>query len=145
MIKFLRHLVVDDFLLKLFSLALALLFWLTVSFAIQQREGSVRPPLALTAEVRTFFNLPVLVMSSAADVRHFKVSPNQIEVTVQGDPRLLQKLQSKDIHVTVDLTGIESAQSLRKRIEVSTPAGVTHVAVLPPEVQVLIPSTPPVR
>ena len=145
MIKFLRHVVVDDFLLKLFSLALALLFWLTVSFAIRQREGSARPSTPLATEVRTFFNLPVVVMSSAADARLFKVSPGQVEITVQGDPRVLQKLQSKDIHVTVDLTGIESAQSLRKRIEVSTPAGVTHVAVLPPEVQVLIPSTPPVR
>jgi YbbR domain-containing protein len=143
MIKFLRHLVVDDFQLKLFSLALALLFWLTVSFAIQQKEGSPPPTLTLTTEVRTFFNLPVVVMSSASDVRHFKVSPDQVQVTVQGDARIVKNLQSKDIRVMVDLTGIEAAHSLHKRIEVSTPAGVTHVGVLPEEVQVIIPSKPP--
>jgi len=143
MIKFLRHLIVDDFVLKLFSLALALLFWLTVSFAIQKR--GVSPPVALTlnTEVRTFFNLPVVVMSSASDVRNFKVSPNQVEVTVRGEPQTLQNLQSKDIRAIVDLSNIEAAQSLRKRIEVSTPPGVTHVGILPEEVQVIIPSKPP--
>ena len=145
MIKFLRHVVVDDFLLKLFSLALALLFWLTVSFAIRQREGSARPSTPLATEVRTFFNLPVVVMSSAADARLFKVSPGQVEITGQGESRMLQKLQGKDIRVMVDVTGIEGTPSLRKRIEVFTPAGVTHVVVMPEEVQVIIPGKPIVR
>jgi YbbR domain-containing protein len=145
MIKFLRHLIVDDFLLKLFSLVLALLFWLTVSFAIQQREASPPSPLTLATEVRTFFNLPVLVMSSASDVRNFKVNPSQVEVTVQGDPRILQTLQSKDVRAMVDLTGIEVAHGLHKRIEVSTPSGVTHVGVRPQEVEVIIPPKPPAR
>ena len=145
MINFLRHLIVDDFMLKLFSLALALLFWLTVSFAIQQRDGAPPPALTLTTEVRTFFNLPVVVMSSASDVRNFRVSPNQVEVTVRGEPRALQNLQSKDIRAIVDLSGIEAAQNLRKRIEVSTPPGVTHVRIFPEEVQVIIPSKPPSR
>ena len=145
MINFLRHLIVDDFGLKLFSLALALLFWLTVSFAIQQRNGSPPEALILASEGRTFFDLPVVVMSSASDVRNFKVSPNQVEVTVRGESRVLQNLQSKDIRAIVDLSGIEAAQNLRKRIEVSTPPGVTHVRIFPEEVQVIIPSKPPNR
>ena len=140
MIKLLRYLFVDDFLLKLLSLVLALLFWLTVSFAIQERQGSPSPTIGSIPEIRSFFNLPVVVMSSASDVRNFKVSPNQVEVTVRGDSRLLQNLRSKDIRVMVDLTGIEAAENLRKRIEVSTPAGVTLVSVLPVEVEVLIPA-----
>lgn len=140
MIKFLRHLFVDDFLLKLLSLVLALLFWLTVSFAIQEKQGSPPPTLGSIPEIRSFFNLPVVVMSSASDVRNFKVSPNQVEVTVRGDSRLLQNIYSKDIRVMVDLTGIEAAENLRKRIEVSTPAGLTLVRVQPEEVEVIIPS-----
>ena len=138
MIKFLLHLIVDDFLLKLFSLVLALLFWLTVSFAIQQTART------LTPEVRTFFNLPVVVMSAASDARNFKVSPSQVEVTVQGDPHSLQELQSKDIRAIVDLTGLETARA-RKRIEISTPAGVAHVRVQPEDVQVIIPPKTQVR
>ncbi len=140
MIKLLRHLFVDDFLLKLLSLVLALLFWLTVSFAIQEKQGSPAPVLRSVPEVRSFSNLPVVVMSSASDVRNFKVSPNQVEVTVRGDSVLLQSLHSKEIRVMVDLTGIEAAENLRKRIEVSTPAGVTLVSVRPEEVEVIIPS-----
>jgi YbbR domain-containing protein len=144
MIKLLRHLFIEDFLLKLFSLVLALLFWLTISFAIQEKEAA--PPLAPASntEVRTFVNLPVVVMSSAADVRNFKVSPNAVEITVRGDAKTLATLQSKDIRAMVDLTGIGAAHLL-KRVEVSTPAGVTHVRVLPEEVQVILPPNVPIR
>lgn len=139
MILFLRDLISKDFWLKLFSLALAVLIWFTISFAIQQ-QVSPATPLGLNVKERTFYNLPVVVMSSAEDVRSFKVSPNEVEVTVQGDARVLQRLQSNQIRAIVDLTGIESARDLRKRIEVSTPPGVTHVRVNPPEVQAVTPS-----
>ena len=39
----------------------------------------------------------------------------------------------------VDLTGIAAGPYLKKRIEVSTPAGVTYVRADPEEVQVIIP------
>lgn len=139
MILFLRDLIMRDFWLKLFSLALAVLIWFTVSFAIQQ-QVSPATTLGLSMKERTFYNLPVVVMSSAADVRSFKVSPSEVEVTVQGDARTLQRLQSSQIRAIVDLTGIEAAHDLRKRIEVSTPPGVTHVRINPPEVTAITPS-----
>jgi len=55
----------------------------------------------------------------------------------------VENLQSKDIRPIVDLTGIEVANAL-KRIEVSTPAGVTHVRVVPEQVQVVVPASTPV-
>ena len=39
----------------------------------------------------------------------------------------------------VDLTGVGTARELRKRIEVSLPAGVTCMRVAPEEVQVIFP------
>ena len=137
MIIFLRELIFHDFWLKLFSLALAVLIWLTVAFAIK-KEAS--PVVALMAPPQqTFSNLPVLVMSSAQDVRRIKVSPSQVEVTVQGDAKTLRELQGKDIRVIVDLTDIEAARDLRKRIEVSTPPGISLVRAAPPEVQIVFP------
>jgi len=137
MIDFVRRLFFHDFWLKLFSLSLAVLIWLTVSFAIKK---DVSPVASLTMDVATrpFSGLPLILLSSAADVRDFKVTPKEVEVTVQGDKRILDKLEKKDIRVIVDLTGIESARDLRKRIDVSTPAGVTHVRVDPEEVAVTI-------
>ena len=130
MITFLRHLVLEDFWLKLFSLALAVLIWLTVTFASQKEAGT---------DQRVFSNLPVTVLASAEDVHNFKVSPSEVAVTVQGDPKTLQNLQSKDIRAMVDLTGVAAARDLRKRIEVSVPAGVTFMRVAPEEVQVIFP------
>jgi YbbR domain-containing protein len=78
-------------------------------------------------------------LSSAEDVRGFKVSPNEVEVTVQGSARTLQNLQSKDIRAVVDLTGVAAARDLHKPVEVSVPAGVTFIRVAPEEVQVIFP------
>jgi YbbR domain-containing protein len=130
MIRFLRHLVLDDFLLKLFSLALAVVVWLIVTFASQKEAGTTP---------RVFYGLPVTALSSAEDVRNFKFSPNQVIVTVQGDAKAVQNLQSTDIRATVDLTGVAVALDLHKRVEVSVPAGITCMRVAPEEVQVVFP------
>lgn len=140
MIAFLRQLIFKDIWLKLFSLALAILIWLTVTFAIQ-KVGSPAASLSALTRDRTFYNLPVLVLSAAADVRDFKVKPPEAEVTVQGDPKTVENLQSKDIKVMVDLTGIEAgAGNFRARVQVSTPIGVTHVRVVPEDVEVIFPA-----
>ena len=130
MIKFLRHLFLDDFLLKLFSLGLAVVVWLIVTFASHKEVGTTP---------RVFYGLPVTALSAAEDVRNFKVIPNQVIVTVQGDAKAVQNLQSQDIRATVDLTGVAVARDLHKRVEVSVPAGVACMRVAPEEVQVIFP------
>lgn len=142
MIGFLRHLLLHDFWLKLFSFALAVLLWLVVSFAIQRNVPATGLNL-MPPQKRLFSGLPVVIMSSAQDVRSFKVDPKEVEVTVQGEAGTLNALTPKDIHALVDLTGIEAAHDLRARIEVTTPAGVTHVKVQPDQVQVIFPPRNP--
>jgi YbbR domain-containing protein len=78
-------------------------------------------------------------MSTAADVRDVKVRPSEVEVTVRGEGKLVRSLNGNEIRAIVDLTGIESARELRKRIDISMPAGITLVRVSPEEVQVLVP------
>jgi YbbR domain-containing protein len=139
MISVLRQLVLKDFRLKIFSLALGILFYVTVNTALKNGPSPMRTLSFTPPRLVTFSRLPVVVMSSAEDVRSFQVQPKEVSVTVQGDARVLESLSAKSIRVLVDITGIETAQSLRKRIEVSTPAGVTHVKVEPEEVQVIFP------
>jgi YbbR domain-containing protein len=130
MINLLRHIFLEDFFLKLFSLLLAIVVWLIVTFA-SQREAGMTP--------RVFSNLPVRVLSSTEDVRGFKVSPNEVEVTVQGNAKTLRNLQSKDIQAVVDLTGVATARDLHKPVEIAVPAGVAFIRVAPEEVQVIFP------
>jgi len=139
MIPRLRNLVFEDLWLKLFSFALAILIWFTVNFATKN-EIIPRTPLSLAPrEQRVFANLPVLIVCSAEDMRSFRVTPKEVQVTLEGEPKVLQKVQEKEIRVLVDLTGIEAAQGLRKRVEVSAPAGITHMRVEPEEVQIVFP------
>lgn len=140
MIALLRDLVFKDIWLKLFSLGLAVLVWFTLNSMGNQKEALTPhlPPLQ-PIEQRTFSNIPVAVVSSADDSRTFRINPKQVDVTVAGDPNIVKGLYNHDIRVLVDLTGIEAAHDLRKRIEVSTPAGVTRVRVEPEEVQVVFP------
>jgi YbbR domain-containing protein len=140
MIRFLEDLVFKDLWLKLLSFGLAVVTWFTVASMATQKEISPAAVFGVPrSEERVFSNLPVVILSSAEDVRLFSVNPKTVELTVQGDVKILKSLQSKDIRVLVDLTGIGAAHELRKRIEVSTPAGVTHMRVSPEEVQVIFP------
>lgn len=137
MIHFLRNLVLKDLGLKLFALALALLIWATVQFAIRKQITGVTP--GGTQMLRTFSNLPVLVVSAAADVRTFRVNPARVDVTVRGERELIERLSEKEVRVTVDLSDIASARDLRKHVDIATPPGVAHVRVTPPDVDVVVP------
>ncbi|HOX59220.1 MAG TPA: CdaR family protein [Candidatus Paceibacterota bacterium] len=130
MIAFLRHLFLVDFWWKLFSLVLAILVWLIVTFASQKEVRGGKP---------VSFMVPVTVLSATEDVRGFRVDPEEVEVTVRGDNELLMAVQSRDIRAIVDLTGVSAAGDLRKPVEVCAPAGVSHLRVTPEEVQVIFP------
>lgn len=139
MIEYLRQLFLKDFWLKLFSFALAVLIWFTVNIAIN-RESSGAPALSLIpSEEKVFSGLPVVVLSSAEDVRSVHVYPKEVEVTVQGEAKLLKDVRSKDIRVLLDLTGIPAAHDMRVRVEVTLPTGISVVRVNPEEVQVTFP------
>jgi YbbR domain-containing protein len=136
----LRDAITKDMGWKIFSLGLAVAIWFTVH-SISSESTSRTNPLAGTV-TRSFEKLPVLVVSSAADVREFKVHPDTVDVVVSGRPDVVAALEQKDIHVIVDLTGIEVALELKKRVDISTPPGVTFVRVLPEQVDVVVPPKP---
>jgi hypothetical protein len=127
---------------KIFSVVLALAIWLTVHKILDESVPSpvVVPPLPPGPVAMTFSNLPVLIVSAAADVREFHVTPGAVAVTVSGQPQIMAALQAGQINALVDLTGIAAARDLRRRVEISMPAGATLVNVEPAEVSVVIPA-----
>jgi YbbR domain-containing protein len=131
-----KDLLIKDLGWKLFSLFLALLIWLTVHRIYsesQNQSGSMTGPRV------TFDNLPVLIVASAADVRDYRVAPDTVSVTVVGPADVMAALEVSQIRATVDLTDIAAAKDLTRRVAVSTPAGVTLVAVHPATVGVILP------
>ena len=134
-----RDWVTKDFSWKLVSLFLALAIWLTVHKIYEEPKAA--SGLAVGDTV-TFGNLPVLVVSAASDVRDFRVVPATVAVKVGGPPEVMANLQANQIHAVVDLTDVQSARDLRRRVDVSTPPGVTLVSVDPTKVGVIVPPPP---
>jgi hypothetical protein len=127
--------ITKDFWWKSFSLVLAVVIWLTVYKIRDQPTVAV----AVADVPVTYESLPVLVVSAASDVRDFRVLPGVVAVKVSGPAKIMADLQANQIHPVVDLTDIAAAHNLKRRVEVSTPPGVTLVSVEPAEVGVLIP------
>jgi YbbR domain-containing protein len=139
--EFLRNLVFGDWLLKIFSLALAILTWLAVSFSLQQKPGAVpgKPDLS----EQPYYDVPITVVSGSADVHDFKTRPSEVDVvTVQGEKTVIQKIERRFIRLQVDLTGATLTNGLKRRVEVITPPGVTCMRVLPEEVEIVLPPVP---
>ena len=134
-----RDLFIKDLGWKLFSLFLAAAIWLAVHKIIEE------PKISETAEAGspvTYGNLPVSIVAAAADVHLYRVIPNAVSVTVSGPPDAIAVLQANQIHATVDLTDIESAKDLKRRVDISVPPGIKLVSLDPPKVGVLIPPVP---
>ena len=125
---------------KLFSIFLALAIWLTIHKILDESAPPVVvSPLPPSPVATTFTNLPVLIVSAAADVREFHVTPDAVTVTVSGRPEIMAALRADKVHALVDLTDIEAARDLPRPVDISMPAGVTLVNVDPAEVNVVIP------
>lgn len=135
MIIFVRNLVVNDFWLKLFSLVLAVLIWLTVHFSINK---DVSPWAALIGRSADETVLPVHVSVPVMDARTVKVEPQDVQVTLRGDPKLLNGLRTNDVHAQVNLTDVESASGLRRPVEIVLPEGISYTHVKPAEVEVSV-------
>ena len=134
-----RDWVTNDFGWKLFSLFLAVAIWLTVH-KIYEEPGAASG--LVVGNTVTFGNLPVLVVSTAADVHDFRVAPLTVKVTVSGSTEVMNKLQADQVHAVVNLTDIGLERDLHLPVDVSAPPGVTLVSVDPPSVCVIVPPPP---
>jgi YbbR domain-containing protein len=134
-----RDLFFKDFGWKFFSLLLAAGIWLTVHRILQE---STEPVAHGGISTLTYGNLPLLIVATASDVHLYRVAPNTVSVTVSGSPDAIAVLQANQIHATVDLTGVESARDLKRRVDVSVPSGIMLVSIEPAKVGVIIPPFP---
>jgi YbbR domain-containing protein len=122
---------------KVLSVIVAVVIWLAVhKISVADSQGVSPVNGAVT---HSFQSVPVLVVSAAADVREFKVRPAAVQITVSGTPEAVTALDPRQIHVLVDLTGIQAASDLKKRVDVSTPPGITFISAAPAEVDVMVP------
>ena len=128
-----REHIPEHFVWKLISVVVALLIWSAINFNIQDSFRSSQNRAA-TASLTNW--LPVTVITAAADLRVFTLSPKEVQVTVRGDADALGKLKKTDVQVFVDLMDVKDSRRFHKPVIVHTPPNVTAVRVVPDEVTV---------
>ncbi len=134
-----RDLFTKDLGWKLFSLFLAAAIWFTVNRILHETS---QPVTSTYGNPVTYGNLPVSVLSAAADVRAFHVLPATVKVTVTGPQAVMSTLQANDLHVTVNVPGASLLSGQFLPVEISTPPNVAVASIEPDKVLVIIPPVP---
>jgi hypothetical protein len=123
----LRAIILHNFWLKVFSLALATVIWLAIHYSIHDEANSLTPSYIL---------VPVSVKTSPGDKRVFRITPDEVVVTAVGkDPTLFQPTQ-KEIRVNLDLTGFTGVGAIPQKLKADAPPDVIVLEILPSTVEV---------
>src|ERR1700679_1242788 len=94
-------LILRNFWLKFFSIALATVIWLGIHY-------DIRNELSISQLNINNIKVPVAVITPPGDPRDFRITPNEVVVFAVGDKSALRK----GIKVFVDLTNFRSRQSV---------------------------------
>lgn len=128
------HWLTENWGLKLFALALAVLIWTTVHDMIQ--GGSAGAGFGRT---RTLTGVPVWVLVRAGERQGFRADPETVEVTVRGPRELVESLVADDLRVVVREDPELRASGQLLPVEVEAPEGIVVVRVQPPRIRLWSP------
>jgi YbbR domain-containing protein len=131
-----RDLFTKDLGWKLFSLFLATAVWLTANRILNEKGA---PDTNSSTRTATYDELPVTLVSTAADVHDFHFAPTSVKVTVTGPADVMGKLQADHLRATANVTGVALTHGQLVDVEVYAPPQVAVVSIEPEKVMV----TPP--
>jgi YbbR domain-containing protein len=124
-----------NFWLKFFSIALATVIWLAIHYGIRS-EFSVGQLNINNLLAQEYIRVPVAVVASPGDMRHFKISPSEVVVIAVGEKTGLQKAAQKSIRAYVDLTRLPPGQSAVEEVHAEVPPDINVLEVSPATVTV---------
>ncbi len=131
----LQDLILRNFWLKFFSVALATVIWLSIHYGIQNespmRGGSMNHLLA-----QEYIRVPVTVVTAPGDKRAFRVIPNEVVVIAMGDEAALRGAANRDFKISVDLTDFRSKEPTPMVLQSQAPADLTIEEISPSTVTV---------
>ncbi|HEV7926153.1 MAG TPA: hypothetical protein VGR14_12400 [Verrucomicrobiae bacterium] len=132
----LRHLILHNFWLKLFSIAMATVIWLAIHYSIHDE-------LNMNQTLRSeYIRVPISLQTTAGDKRVFRITPEEVVVTAVGKDEALLRATRKDIRVNLDLTDFHAAEPTYKELVADAPADIKVLAISPPTVEVKLVTQP---
>ncbi len=114
------------------SLALAMLIWAAIDANVEDAARTQRNAVVSTLPLR----LPILVTIAPTEGREFKVNPSTVDVVLGGNAEVLERLKESDVEVLINLKDVPDVRSLRRRVEVHPPPGITVEKIEPAQVTV---------
>ena len=124
----LRGIILHNFWLKLFSIAMATVIWLAIHYSIHDELNQ-----SLRSE---YIRVPISVKTAVGDKRVFRITPDEVVVTAVGKDDALLRATRKDIRVNLDLTDFNATQSTTKELKAEAPPDIKVVSIAPPSVEV---------
>jgi hypothetical protein len=126
----LRNLILHNFWLKLFSIALATVIWLGIHSSI---HDALNANQSLTPE---YIRVPVMVKTTPGDKRVFRITPDEVVVTAVGKDAALLQATKRDIRVNLDLTAFNATTSTSQKLKADAPPDIIILEILPSTVEV---------
>lgn len=122
MLQKIRSLILDNFIIKLFSVVFAAILWLHVI-----TRGTTEVDFVVPLELR---DIPE-DMVVAGDV------PGVVDVRVQGQEAIVKRLTVKDISAFISLKGAKAGEGFHNltRANISLPGNLTVSNISPPEIR----------
>lgn len=134
--KLFNDFVLHNFWWKLISLLLAGLTWITIDKAFHRDESRVenlKEAPVIGTFTRKVPDVPVVILTSAANTNRYHVTPLTVSVELTGDNEAdLQNLPLEKVQASVDLTGVHDEKEFRRRINVSSPSAAIRVSIYAP-------------
>jgi hypothetical protein len=136
----LRHLILHNFWLKMFSIAAGTIIWITIHYSkehvltFSETSGGGRL-IPETVEV------PISILQDEGDVRVFRIFPTNALVTVMGEARILRGPAGHEIKMYVDLTGYPSGAATQEDLHPDVPPSI-HVVEFKPHTVSVLPANP---
>jgi hypothetical protein len=119
----------SNFLLKLFSLALAILIWLAIRAHLQSDTRLPWNPLK-NIETREF-TLPVKLLIAPGQGQGFKVNPTNVTVIVSGEVTIIKKLTASKIQVYARIDEAKGPMMSDFPLEAKLPGDITLETLQP--------------
>jgi hypothetical protein len=126
----LRDLILHNFWLKFFSIALATVIWLAIDNSIHNEQNLNQ---LLTAD---YIRVQVSVQTNPGEKRVFRITPNEVVVIAVGKDAATFQATRKNVRVNLDLTHFDARESNTEELKAQAPPGITVLEIIPYTVQV---------